>query len=71
MIKSVTLSDNGWDSIMMEHCTGYFLNGTRYLICNDNGFGEQVPVMQPLRKIKVQLIAFTHGRSSGNWHRGA
>jgi hypothetical protein len=36
----IKLSDEGWDSIMMEYCTGYVYDGNRYLIYNGNGFGE-------------------------------
>lgn|SRR5690606_27741647 len=32
-------SDSGWDSIMMEYCTTYVHQGTRYVLYNGNGFG--------------------------------
>lgn len=36
----IELSDEGWDSIMMEYCTSYVYDGKRYLIYNGNGFGK-------------------------------
>jgi hypothetical protein len=36
----ISLSKEGWDSIMMEYASSYEFNGKRYLIYNGNGFGE-------------------------------
>lgn len=36
----ITLSEEGWDSIMMEYASGFFFKGKRYLVYNGNGFGE-------------------------------
>jgi len=36
----ITLSDDGWDSIMMEYCHVFLHNNTEYMIYNGNGFGE-------------------------------
>jgi hypothetical protein len=36
----IELAAEGWDSLMMEYCTGYVYEGRRYLIYNGNGFGE-------------------------------
>lgn len=36
----ITLSEEGWDSIMMEYASSYTYKGKRYLLYNGNGFGE-------------------------------
>jgi len=36
----ISLSEDGWDSIMMEYASSYVYNGKRYLLYNGNGFGE-------------------------------
>ncbi len=36
----IELSAEGWDSIMLEYCSTYLRNKTRYLLYNGNGFGE-------------------------------
>ncbi len=36
----ISLSNEGWDSIMMEYASSYSFNGKRYLVYNGNGFGE-------------------------------
>lgn len=36
----ISLSENGWDSIMQEYPTTYTFKGSRYLIYNGNGFGQ-------------------------------
>jgi hypothetical protein len=34
------LSDEGWDSVMMEYSSGYFYSKKHFLLYNGNGFGE-------------------------------
>lgn len=36
----ISLSETGWDSVMMEYASSYVFKGKRYLIYNGNGFGE-------------------------------
>lgn len=36
----ISLSKEGWDSVMMEYASSYVYKGKRYLIYNGNGFGE-------------------------------
>ena len=36
----IKLSEEGWDSVMMEYASSYVFKGKRYLIYNGNGFGE-------------------------------
>jgi hypothetical protein len=36
----ISLSADGWDSVMMEYASSYEYKGKRYLLYNGNGFGE-------------------------------
>jgi len=36
----IKFSEDGWDSMMMEYCATYKVNGRRFLLYNGNGFGR-------------------------------
>jgi len=39
-VVGIGVSENGWDSEMVEYCSVVDLNGERYMLYNGNGFGR-------------------------------